>query len=163
MKWMESLKHLSDILREQAGGETELLIYAGSVLVVLTVVGALLIKYLLRSDGGYFRAILTGALPLVLGVAAWATSHAYFNPSLFDFQGHSMDLAIASGIIFFLVGGTWIAGKLLASGVIPSLLFLVLVYSASAGGILIANASIIVFRSGSTQVEQHQEPLNEEG
>jgi hypothetical protein len=160
MQFVDALKGLLEQLEAISGDRTALMIHVGAVLLVLFVIGKLAAKAIFRSDCGAVAALLAGLIPILIGMLAWVASTAFFNRELFVVQGFTVDVALAGAVLVGLFGGALFSKWLLSKGYVSGLLFLILLSAACLGGLVISQASLTVFRSGSVQMEQSQERLN---
>lgn len=162
-EYISTLIWLVSRLEEYSGGRIELMIHAGAVLIVLLVVGKLLARLVFRSDSGHLAVLLAALLPLALAVVGWSVFFTWYNPPLFRIQDLVVDVALLVGLLLLLVPGVFVTARLLTTAFGKALLFLVLAYAASAGGLVVSHASITVFGAGAEQVESRQERLDDNG
>lgn len=152
--FLQVLRALWDAAVGFAGADWKVGVLAGGVLLMWLVLGKLLAVHVFKSDRGHVAVFLGCLAPVLAGLAAWAAVEAYLDLGGFAVGGYSVTGAMIAGLAGGLLAGALLGRLLVGTKPVATLLFLLLVYVASAGGYLLAQASLTVFESGKAGMEQ---------
>ncbi len=102
-------------------------------------------------------------LPLILATAGWIVGDAFTAIDVFEIAAVKVTVAHLAGLVLWVAGLFLFTKPLVSIGAGKSLVLLVIAMASALGGILVAQASITVFRSGEVQVKSNQDRLDLDG